>query len=202
MFQWLVGFCRNTPFFDPKSKKKLTARTNEIEELFEQSTPEAKVLAGKKINALYKLAIGDESEEPLFELLAPELMDELDQVYCKLFRSDVKSGDIGPWELIFSDKLPPGFTSDDIRVKNDQYFNDVVKVLNDRFQKSRDDRSIPEEHRRLLAQMSSKVNILTGYNGMGCATMPPMPILTRSVVQMLVRRFEGVSDAIYEVSPF
>ena len=200
MFAWLVGLCRDTPFFNPESSEALVAAMNDADDLLAIGTPEATQQAMEKESDLLQLALGDDAQEPLFEILTPELMDALDKVYERQFRKGIDSGDTGVWELTFSTKLPPGFTIEEIEEKQRKYYTKVLDVLDKHYKGIKDDASVPEKSRRLFGQMYGKLSVLTQWSAMGSREMPMMPILTRSVVQMLVRRLEGVRDAIEEVS--
>jgi hypothetical protein len=63
-----------------------------------------------------------------------------------------------------------------------------------------DESAYTAEQLSLFRQMERKLTVLLQWSQIGANEMPIMPMLTRSLLRMILNRFEGIEDASRKVS--
>jgi hypothetical protein len=148
---------------------------------------------------LYISAMGDPVEEPRFELLKAALMDEFNDVYCRVYRPDTKPNRLSVYELTFADEIL-GKSNNDTKAKANKYLKGMLAVANSWAAAARDDPGLSDVEKAIYQQLPSKLRVMLRWSTVNINEMPQMPLLTRSAVHMILMRFALVRNAIQEVS--
>jgi hypothetical protein len=231
MVQVLHGLCRNVAEFeqieDVKSRMtdliKLTKaisgqlRTGKLPAKEAESLQSRLKQVQSNRRDLWWWAVGAQnseaqnSEEPELSVLEPGLLEEWDRVYVEVFRPGVVQADgtkkntvksiLTKEELTISCVTPSEMDFDDVEELREMY-RQRMKDATRKYVVKLDESAYTAEQLSLFRQMEGKLTVLLQWSWIGANEMPIMPMLTRSLLRMILNRFEGIEDASRKVSVF
>jgi hypothetical protein len=187
-----------TPKEEQDWAKKMEERVNARKQLEQEYAA-----AEKERQQLWLSAIGSDHDEPRLALLTPELLDTWDKSYIDTYRPNKAAKDmLTQEELTISCATAHGVDDNASRALRSAYWTrvrDATAAVRAAAEKNKD---TPERDLALYRQMEAKLALLVCWGRMAALHMPPMPLLTRTALRMVINRFEGIEDASTEVSMF
>lgn len=149
---------------------------------------------------LYQKSCGKTTVEPQPELLVAELLEEFDEVYRSIYCPGSKGQKLHPYELTISDEELEGVSSHDVDERADAYMLGIVRVAKRWADTAAVDPGLSQHDKSIYRQLPNKLRVLLRWGMLDVPGAPRMPLMTRSVVKMILRRFGLVDDALQEVS--